>query len=168
MPDMLVNLLKLPPLAPALEAASGAGIVVRRAQVFEISKVRQFVEQNFSAAWADEISIGYANKPVSVFIATREREVVGFAAYECTRRNFFGPTGVRASERGRGAGAALLVACLWGMREMGYVYGIIGVAGPTEFYTRTVGATVIPDNEPGIYADMLRDEIKIDDKSTSA
>ena len=168
MPDMLVNLLKLPPLAPALKAASGEGIFVRRAQVFEISKVRLFVEQNFSAAWADEISIGYANKPVSVFIATREREVVGFAAYECTRRSFFGPTGVRASERGRGAGTALLVACLWGLREMGYVYGIIGGAGPVEFYTRIVGATVIPNSEPGIYADILRDENSVNDKSPSA
>ncbi len=130
--------------------------------------MRLFVEQNFSAAWADEISVAYANKPVSVFIAARERQVVGFAAYECTRKSFFGPTGVRANERGRGAGTALLVACLWGLREMGYVYGIIGGAGPTEFYARTVGATVIPDSEPGIYADILRDEISVDDKSTSA
>ncbi len=156
MPDMLVNLLKLPPLEPVLTELSAAGVVVRRAQVFEITKVRAFVEGNFSAAWADEISVGYANKPVSVLIATRERAVVGFAAYECTRRAFFGPTGVRPDERGRGLGTALLLACLWGLREMGYVYGIIGSAGPTEFYARTVSATEIPDSEPGIYVDLLR------------
>ena len=35
-------------------------------------------------------------------------------------------------------------------------YGVIGGAGPTDFYARTVGATVIPDSVPGIYADPLR------------
>jgi hypothetical protein len=48
-----------------------------------------------------------------------------------------------------------LIACLHGLREMGYVYGIIGGVGPTEFYTRTVGAIAIPDSDPGIYKDPL-------------
>ena len=156
MPDMLVNLLKLSPLEPILAELRQAGIVVRRAQPHEIALVRDFVLVNFEAGWADEISVGYANKPVSVFIAIRDKMVVGFAAYECTRRSFFGPTGVTASERGRGVGRALLLASLWGLREMGYAYGIIGGAGPTEFYERAVGATVIPDSVPGIYADPIK------------
>jgi hypothetical protein len=41
------------------------------------------------------------------------------------------------------------------MREMGYVYGVIGRAGPIEFYQKAVGATVIPDSDPGIYTDLL-------------
>ena len=94
--------------------------------------------------------------PVSVVIATREAKVIGFAGYECTRRNFFGPTGVIESERGRGIGKALLISALWGLREMGYVYGVIGGAGPVEFYQAAVGAIVIPDSEPGIYVDLLK------------
>jgi len=39
---------------------------------------------------------------------------------------------------------------------MGYAYGIIGGAGPTEFYERAVGATVILDSVPGIYADPIK------------
>ena len=156
MPDLLVNLLKLPALDPAIVEAAKAGIVIRRAQPFEITPVREFIEKNFSVTWADEISVGFANKPVTVFIATREGCVVGFAAYECTRRGFFGPTGVSESERGRGIGRSLLVACLWGLRELGYVYGVIGGAGPAEFYQRAVGAIVIPDSEPGIYTDLLK------------
>jgi hypothetical protein len=62
------------------------------------------------------------------------------------------------SERGKGAGQALLLECLCGLRELGYVYGIIGGAGPTEFYKLMVGATEIPDSEPGIYQDILRSE----------
>ena len=152
MPDLLVNLLKLP--APQLLADEG--ITIRRAQPFEITPVREFIEENFSVAWADEISVGFANKPVTVFVATREGRVIGFAGYECTRKAFFGPTGVDESERGRGVGKALLMASLWGLRELGYVYGIIGAAGPVEFYQETVGAIVIPDSEPGIYTDLLK------------
>lgn len=152
---MLVNLLKLPPLQPLIEEMKVAGVNVRRAQPFEVTPVRQFIEQNFSVAWADEIAVGFANKPVTVFIGTREARVIGFAGYECTRKAFFGPTGVAESERGRGVGKALLMAALWGLRELGYVYGIIGHAGPVEFYQEAVGAVVIPGSDPGIYEDFL-------------
>lgn len=156
MPDLLVNLLKLPRLEPALQDMVDGRIVIRRAQPFEMTLVRSFIENNFSAAWADEVSVGFANKPVSVFLATLEKEIVGFAAYECTRRCFFGPTGVIESARGQGVGKALLLASLWALQEMGYVYGVIGRAGPIEFYQRTVGAVVIPDSDPGIYVDLLK------------
>jgi hypothetical protein len=39
---------------------------------------------------------------------------------------------------------------------MGYAYAIIGDVGPSEFYERTVGATQIPNSEPGIYAGLLK------------
>jgi len=152
MADLLVNLLKLP---QALSPSEG-GVTIRRAQPFEITPLTEFIKKHFSVAWADEISVGFANKPVSVFIATRNGKVIGFAGYECTRKAFFGPTGVAEHERGRGIGGALLLASLHGLRELGYVYGIIGAAGPTEFYQQAVGAIVIPDSEPGIYTDLLK------------
>src|ERR1700730_6975389 len=155
MPDLLVNLLKLPQLAPLVKEVSVDAITIRSAQPFEITHVRQFIEENFSVAWADETSVGFANKPVTVVIATREGRVIGFAGYECTRKAFFGPTGVSASERSQGVGNTLLIASLWGLRELGYVYGIIGGAGPVEFYKESVGAILIPDSEPGIYEDLL-------------
>ncbi|MDX6558914.1 MAG: hypothetical protein QOF72_1963 [Blastocatellia bacterium] len=152
MPDMLVNLLKL----PSLDRLNDESVNLRRAQPFEITPVRAFIEKNFSLAWADEISVGFANKPVSVVIATRKGRVIGFAGYECTRKAFFGPTGVIESERGTGIGTALLIASLWGLRELGYVYAVIGGAGPKDFYERAVGAIVIPDSDPGIYVDLLK------------
>lgn len=155
MPDMLVHLLNLPPLQPLIDEMKAAGVNIRRAQPFELTPVRQFIEQNFSAAWADEVSVGFGNKPVTVYIATREGHVIGFAGYECTRKAFFGPTGVAESERGCGVGKALLIAALWALHELGYVYGIIGHAGPIEFYQEAVGAVVIPDSDPGIYEDLL-------------
>lgn len=155
MPDMLVNLLRLPPVDEALEEMRAAGLVVRRAQPWELSQVRGFVEGNFSRAWADEITVGLARQPVTVFVAIRDGRLVGFAAYECTRRNFFGPTGVIEEERGRGLGRALLLAALRALRELGYAYAVIGGVGPAEFYERAVGARLIPDSSPGVYADPL-------------
>ena len=156
MPDMLVNLLKLPLVDVAIDELAKTGVVVRRAQPFEITPVMEFVERDFSIAWADEISVGFANKPVTVFIATFEGQVVGFAGYECTRRAFFGPTGVIEEMQSRGIGKALLLACLAGLRELGYVYAIIGRAGPVQFYESAVGAISIPNSDPGIYTDLLQ------------
>ena len=44
---------------------------------------------------------------------------------------------------------------LWELADLGYAYAIIGAAGPVEFYAKAVGATVIPDSSPGVYADLL-------------
>jgi GNAT superfamily N-acetyltransferase len=156
MPDMLVTLYALPPVEPLVDLLRGRGIVVRRARPFETTPVRQFVERHFAVSWADEITVGFANKPTSVFIAHREDQILGFGAYECTRRAFFGPMGVLESERGHGLGKVLLLACLHGLAEMGYAYGIIGGAGPTEFYERAAGATPIPGSTPGVYGDLLK------------
>ena len=152
MPDLLVNLLKLPPI----DASKDQSLIIRRAEPFELSAVLNFVRENFSPKWADEISVGFANKPVSVFIAAIDHKLVGFAAYECTRRGFFGPTGVLESARGRGIGKALLIHSLGALRDLGYVYAIIGGVGPVRFYQKTVNAIVIPDSEPGIYGDPLK------------
>jgi predicted N-acetyltransferase YhbS len=159
-PDMLVNLLRLPPVEEASEALRAAGVVVRRAQPWELTQVREFAGENFSQAWADEISTGLTRQPVTVFVALRDGRLIGFAAYECTRKNFFGPTGVLEPERGRGVGRALLLAALGGLRELGYAYAIIGGVGPAEFYERAAGARLIPDSSPGIYADPLRPGVK--------
>jgi GNAT superfamily N-acetyltransferase len=155
-PDLLVNLLKLSPIQPVLDELGRTGVTIRRARPFEITPVRQFIETNFSVSWADEISVGFASRPVTVYLATLAGQVIGFAGYECTSKAFFGPTGVAPSARGRGVGKALLLASLQGLRELGYVYGIIGAAGPIEFYQEAAGAIVIPGSTPGIYTDLLK------------
>jgi hypothetical protein len=74
MPDLLVNLLNLP--TPDSDRQTHA--IVRRAQPFEITPIRLFVEHNFSLSWADELSVGFANKPISVFVAIVDGQLVGF------------------------------------------------------------------------------------------
>src|SRR6185437_13323796 len=130
MPDMLVHLLKLPPAEPLLTQLREQGVIIRRAHPFEMTAIREFILEHFGTGWADEVTPCYSRQPISLYIAIRDGKVIGFGAYEATQRNFFGPTGVEESERGAGFGKALLLACLWGLREMGYAYGIIGGAGP--------------------------------------
>ena len=80
---------------------------------------------------------------------------------ESTARGVFGPTGVMKSARGQGIGLALLLRAMEDLRDRGYVYGIIGGAGPKEFYEKAVGAIPIANSlvkktgETGIYQDML-------------
>lgn len=152
MPDMLCSLVRLPRMEALLAELKGQGITIRRANPWEQSLVREFIETHFSRGWADEASIAFARQPVTCFVALLEEKIIGFAAYECTRRDYFGPTGVAEAYRGRGIGRALFLASLYGLQEMGYTYAVIGDAGPVEFYQRAVGAIVIPfDQGRGIY-----------------
>jgi GNAT superfamily N-acetyltransferase len=159
MPDLLVPLYRLP-ARPDEKALRDQGIVLRRANSFELSRVQQFIQHGFSQSWADECAVAFSRQPVSCYLILKEGQICGFAAYEATRRGFFGPTGVAPDERGQGLGTALLLAALWGLADMGYAYGIIGGAGPVDFYRKTVGAIEIPDSAPhtypGVYADLLR------------
>ena len=79
-----------------------------------------FVKEHFGPLWAVEEDRAFIHEPITAYVATKDGEIAGFAAYECTRRGYFGPTGVREDVRGNGPGAALLFRCLESMREMGY------------------------------------------------
>jgi len=155
MPDLLVPLYRLPPRDAGAASVRAAGIVIRHANSFEQTPLAEFIRAHFSQSWADETSVTFARQPVTNFIAVESKKILGFAAYESTRKAFFGPTGVDPAHRGRGIGKALLIESLWGLHDLGYAYGIIGAAGPVEFYEKAVGAVVIPQSWPGVYADLL-------------
>jgi predicted N-acetyltransferase YhbS len=127
-------------------------------EAWDRSRVRRFIVEHFTESWADEAELAFsAGHPITGFVAMKDGEVVGFAVYECSRRGYFGPTGVREDLRGSGAGAALLFRCLEGMRDLGYAYAIIGGVGPVGFYQRVCGATVIEGSDPGVYGDAYRE-----------
>ena len=157
MADLLVRLYDLPPPGPALEALGAAGIIVRRAAAAERSAVVEWVRAHGSPGWADECAAAFARLPLACFVAVEDDKLIGFACYEATYRDFFGPELVHPERRGRGVGKALLLAALHAMRGEGYAYAIIGWASSIDFYRRAVGAVVIDGSEPGIYpAKLLR------------
>jgi ribosomal protein S18 acetylase RimI-like enzyme len=122
----------------------------------EQSAVVEWVSRTFGPGWASEASAALSNRPTTLFIAQQANEILGFCCYDATARGFVGPIGVLDSARGKGIGAALLLACLHDMRTMGYGYAIAGWVGEPEFFRKVAGAIEIPDSTPGIYANMLR------------
>lgn len=158
MPDMLVRLYDLPPLAPAIDQQAAQGITIRRVIPPDKAVVMAFVRQQFSEYWASEVDVSFARQPPSCFVAVEGGRLIGFAVYDVTAKGFFGPTGVAEAARGRGAGTALLLAALHALYAEGYAYGIIGRPGPTEFYAQAVGAIPIPGAEESVYKGLLRPE----------
>jgi len=146
MPDLLVKLYELD-LAPT----ELPGVTIRRPMPHEMGEVRRWIVRTFGEGWGDEFACSFRSFPVTSFVALRNDAVVGFATYESTSRGYFGPTGVLESERGKGIGKELLVRSMIGLRELGYAYAIIGGAGPTDFYEKTLGAIPIPGSTPGVY-----------------
>jgi len=154
MHDMLVRLYDLPSLEDALEAASRRGVTIRPALTLERPQVLEWMRANFDV-WAAEVEAAFCRLPVSCLLAVRDQDLLGFACYDATCRNFFGPTAVLEEERGNGLGRALLLAALHAQRAQGYAYSIIGGVGPAEFYAKVVGAVPIEGSDPGVYAGML-------------
>lgn len=155
MPDMLVKLYELPNWDNLRASLETQGINIRRAIAPEKHHIVNWVKENFGMGWASETEVAFTNHPVSCYVATADKRILGFACYDATCKDFFGPTGVAESERGRGIGKALLMACLDAMLAQGYGYAIIGAAGPTEFYAKAVGAQAIEGSWPGIYKGLI-------------
>jgi GNAT superfamily N-acetyltransferase len=159
MPDMLVKLYDLPGLHERLKKTARQGVTIRRPNLWEKALLLDWVREHFSPAWGFECEAAFAHAPPSCFMAIQKDALIGFACYDCTRKNFFGPTGVAANKRGKGVGLALLLSCLYAMRDHGYAYAVIGGVGPVEYYSKNVGATLIEGSSPGIYDfGLLRQE----------
>ena len=153
--DMLVRLYDLPESASLYAETASKGVTLRRARAFEKHTVAAFAKAHFSEKWVSEVEVAMTRQPIACFIATRDKQILGFACYDTTQRGFFGPTGVSENARGLGLGKALLFKALEGLRDFGYAYAIIGGVGPKEFYAKNCGAIEIPGSDPGTYTDLL-------------
>lgn len=155
--DMLVKLYDIPILQPALDAITQISCIVRPAMSSERIPIVKWVNSNFNGSWARQTDVSFIHTPPTCWVAICDKNIVGFAAYDATCLNFFGPTGVAEEYRGKKIGTALLLGCLHSIKLAGYGYAIIGGAGkvPSEFYKKVVKATVIEGSSPGIYAGRL-------------
>lgn len=153
--DMLVRLYDLKADPVLQKRMDSEGIVIRRVLAPELKALTAWIEPLFGPGWAAEATVATMRQPPSCFIAVKDDRLVGFACHEATAKGFFGPTGVDPTMRGKGIGHALLLTTLLDMHAQGYAYGVIGGAGPMEFYRRSVGAIPIEGSVPGIYRGML-------------
>lgn len=152
--DMIINL-----YAPMKSFPLPSGIRIVRALPFEAPQVVAFVKQNFSTdgGWSEEIKGPlHLNNP-TIFLALRNKSIVGFCAYDATAKGFLGPLGVSESERGHGIGAALCASALCALKEDGYAYAIVGWVGPQEFYSKNFGAVALNNSfDQSVYSRMIK------------
>ncbi|MBP1849666.1 GNAT family N-acetyltransferase [Rhizobium halophytocola] len=154
--DMLVKLYELQGDHALGRRMRDQNVTIRRLLPPEMKLLTDWIEPRFGHGWVGEATVAAMRQPPTCFIAVKDEALVGFACHEATMKGFFGPTGVDSAMRGKGIGHALLLATLLDMKALGYGYGIIGGAGPMDFYKKSVGAIPIEGSVPGIYKGMLR------------
>ncbi|MBV6647828.1 MAG: GNAT family N-acetyltransferase [Cyclobacteriaceae bacterium] len=156
MTDMLVILRDLPDVSDDINRLATEGVVVRQPIAPEKDLVANWATAHFAKGWGNEVEASFNHQPVSCFIAQAENKILGFACYEATGKNFFGPTGVLEEYRNLKIGKVLLIKSLEALKNMGYAYAIIGGVGPIPYYEKAVGARVIEGSERSIYQNMLK------------
>lgn len=167
---MLVKLYALPDDAALVAELRERRVEIRQAHPSEKRIIAAWVREHFTESWAAGCETALEQRPVTCYIAVKKgapkaapsspyeqppETLLGFACYDAGVKGMFGPEGVHEDYRGQGIGEALLLACLHAMAAERYAYAVVGWAGPVEFYAKTVGATIIPDSEPGIFRGRL-------------
>lgn len=160
MSDMLVDLYSICNSNEIEKELQKEGIRIKKALAPDRTKIVAFAKNCTDEDYSDEVIAAFANNPITCYIATRDKKLIGFACFEATAKNFFGPTAVLAEERKKGIGKALLIKSLESMRDMGYAYAIIG--WPTKsaipFYEKSVDAKMLEDKTLGVYTRMVEIE----------
>jgi LmbE family N-acetylglucosaminyl deacetylase len=127
-PDLLAKLWTVKRDSEVLDNLTRQNIQIKRVMSMDISKVYSFIEDNFAKQWADESLPALISG--DCYVAVREREILGFLAFDSTAKSYIGPGGVHPSARGRGIFRALFLRAFISMIEKGYRYAILGQANP--------------------------------------
>ena len=102
--DMLINLYDFDENTKNLNDE----ILIKKALAPDQYKIVKFVKDNFGDSWASECKCAFSNNPITCFIAIRHKKIIGFACYDVTCKDFFGPMGVLKDFRKKGIGTVLL------------------------------------------------------------
>ena len=105
-----INLTLTLPTTISLIPATVTEIETRLIASADRNNLKEFITAEFSQSWWQEIeAIFQPEQKAFGVIACREDQIIGFAATHATNSNWFGPMGVRHSERGKGIGRQLLL-----------------------------------------------------------
>lgn len=155
MPDMLVKLYNLPSSRQVIADLAEQGISIQRAMAPDKVRILTWIGEKSSLAAQGEADVCFSRNPISLFLAVQNKQILGYACYNATALDFFGPTRVLDNMQGKGLGKALLLRSLEALRDEGYAYAIIGGVGPAAFYEKCVHAILIEGSTPGIYRHFL-------------
>lgn len=135
--NMTADLTKVSVAAQAdEERLDDAGVKVVRAG----ADTPEWVRGIWGDGWAWEVAQSLGRDGAGCWVAVRDGEILGFAAYGANRPSWFGPMGTAPTAEGLGVGRVLLRRCLADQRADGHGTAQIGWAGPVAFYSKTVDA----------------------------
>lgn len=119
------------------------GIKIGRAEEDDLDDILSFLKKEWEL-WQYEIRMAMESEKPSVFIARKNGEVKGFAAYDGNNKGtgWFGPMGTDEVFRGKGIGRVLLYKCLEDMKLEGHKEAIIPWVAPISFYSHYCGAKI--------------------------
>lgn len=146
--NLWIDLVGNPRVTPArarelAEACRDRGYRVERGQPGRGAELCAQVDRVFGPAWVFEVERALGGDPAGVHlaVASGSGEVAAFAAHDGNNRGlgWFGPAGTFEAHRGKGLGAALLLACLIDVAEAGRERGVIAWIGPRAFYQKVAG-----------------------------
>jgi len=153
-PDILFKLYELEDDPEAFARLEQNGIEIKKVMPMDITKVYEFIRDNFARAWADEALPALINGDCHV--AVRGREILAFHTIDTPAKGFMGPTGVIPKARRNGILRALTINGLKAMKAKGYKYVVFGMTHPRSSYMikKMPGAVVIPSSA-GAYNDKI-------------
>lgn len=88
MADMLVKLYDIPFSYALEERLSEEGIRIKKALAPDRSRIIEFSKICAKDDYSDEVNAAFCNNPITCYIATKEKKIIGFACYEATAKNF--------------------------------------------------------------------------------
>jgi len=119
------------------------GIEIRRGTVEDMEVIDELIAK-YWLAWRAEIATALANDPISIHLAIKEKQVVGFSVYDSNNlgTGWFGPMGTRPEFQGLGIGKALMLRCLHDIQTQGHPSAIIAWVSPTRLYEKHAGSVL--------------------------
>ncbi len=129
-------------MAEMLYRCETQGYDIERMSAEKLENAADIVGRTFSEGWKFEMTRAtQVSGGVHIAIARDTGEFAGFAVHDGNNagRGWFGPTGTLPSHRGRGLGAAALMACLLDVRAAGHSHCQVAWIGPREFYDKIAG-----------------------------
>ena len=129
--------------ADAERQLDAKGVTVRRAREADREGVRAFLAERWPA-WIPEVDTTFAQAPVSLWLAFRDGDLLGFSAYDANNVGtaWFGPMGTAEAARGLGIGGVLCRRCLADLQAQGHARATIPWVAPVGFYAHHANARV--------------------------